>query len=101
VGGALGDLLDSRHSCYRYLTAVPIDRLGYQPRLETILTATRAFEIEIEVEDTSAYRIAMISDGFPHYVHLLTEKLLWELFEDNETIQKTVASNIPLPSKQL
>jgi hypothetical protein len=41
------------------------------------------------VEETTQYRIAMISDGFPHYVHLLTEKLLWEIFTDLETIRET------------
>jgi hypothetical protein len=43
----------------------------------------------IEAEETSQYRIAMISDGFPHYVHLLTEKLLWQMFEDTKTFTKT------------
>jgi uncharacterized protein len=31
----------------------------------------------------------LISDGFPHYVHLITEKLLWEAFEDAEEITIT------------
>ena len=32
----------------------------------------------------------MISDGFPHYVHLLTEKLLWQVFEDPNEIVETL-----------
>src|SRR5437870_2469436 len=36
IGSALSDLLDAHHSCYRYLTAIPLERLGYQPRLEII-----------------------------------------------------------------
>ena len=28
----------------------------------------------------------MISDGFPHYVHLITEKVLWKTFQDPEPI---------------
>jgi uncharacterized protein len=87
VGSALSDLLDAHHSCYRYLTAVPLDRLGPQPCLEIIRAATDA--VRITVEDTSQYRIAMISDGFPHYVHLLTEKLLWEVFEDSNTVDQS------------
>ena len=80
IGSALSDLLDAHHSCYRYLTAVELERLGLHPRLEIIANAARAFGVQIE--DTTAYRIAMISDGFPHYVHLITEKLLWQVFED-------------------
>jgi hypothetical protein len=87
IGSALSDLLDSHHSCYRYLTAVPLERLGLHPRLEIIATAAQA--LGIRVEDTSLYRIAMISDGFPHYVHLLTEKLLWQVFEDPTAVQQT------------
>jgi hypothetical protein len=87
IGSSLSDLLDAHHSCYRYLTAVPLDRLGPHPCLEIILSAATA--LNIGVEDTSAYRIARISDGFPHYVHLLTEKLLWSAFTDREEISIT------------
>jgi uncharacterized protein len=87
IGTALSDLLDAHHSCYRYLTAVELERLGLDPRLEIIANAVRAFGLQ--VEDTTAYRIAMISDGFPHYVHLITEKLLWQVFEDTTEIAVT------------
>lgn len=92
IGSALSELLDSHHSCYRYLTAVPLERLGPQPRLEIIRTAAQAFGIVIE--DTSQYRIAMISDGFPHYVHLLAEKLMWSVFEDSVTVDKTTPQQL-------
>ena len=87
IGSALGDLLDSHHSCYRYLTAIPLERLGYEPRLEIINAAAGA--LGLSIEETSQYRIAMISDGFPHYIHLITEKLLWEVFEDAREIKKS------------
>lgn len=87
IGSALGDLLDAHHSCYRYITAIVLERLGFHPRLEIIARAIHAFGLQ--VEDTSAYRIAMISDGFPHYVHLITEKLLWEAFQDVAEINTT------------
>jgi hypothetical protein len=85
IGSSLGDLLDAHHSCYRYLAAVPLERLGPQPCLEIIVSAFHA--LGIGVEDTTAYRIARISDGFPHYVHLLTEKLLWHVFMDEAEVQ--------------
>src|SRR6185437_13186246 len=34
-----------------------------------------------------------ISDGFPHYVHLLTEKLLWSAFADEERVPITNVSH--------
>src|SRR5882762_2019178 len=47
-----------------------LERLGPHPCLEIIVSAFQA--LGIGVEDTTAYRIARISDGFPHYVHLIT-----------------------------
>ncbi len=91
IGSALSDLLDSHHSCYRYLTAVPLERLGYEPRLEIINAAADA--LGLSIEQTTQYRIAMISDGFPHYIHLLTEKLLWQVFEDPREIQESTPSH--------
>jgi uncharacterized protein len=87
VGSALDELLDAHHSCYRYLVAVELERLAVQPRLDIIDTAAEA--IGVRVEDTSRYRIAVVSDGFPHYVHLITEKLLWEVFEDRIAINRS------------
>ncbi len=91
IGSALSDLLDAHHSCYRYLTAIPLERLGYQPRLEIINGA--ADQLGVKVEDTSQYRIATISDGFPHYVHLITEKLLWAVFDDDNQVTMTTPAH--------
>ena len=63
IGSSLGGLLDAHHSCYRYLKAVPPGKLGAHPCLEIIVGAFES--LEIGVEDTTAYRIARISDGFP------------------------------------
>ncbi|WP_040307885.1 ATP-binding protein [Afipia felis] len=87
IGSALSDLLDAHHSCYRYLTAVPLERLALHPCLEIIFFAAKA--LGITVEDTSLYRIAQISDGFPHYVHLMSEKLFWQAFVDENDVKQT------------
>ncbi|AMN45043.1 AAA family ATPase [Rhodoplanes sp. Z2-YC6860] len=88
IGASLSDLLDAHHSCYRYLTAAPLERLALQPRLDIISKATQAFGLDVEMN--TAYRIALISDGFPHYIHLITEKLLWQVFEDAEAVVTTM-----------
>ena len=38
--------------------------------------------LDVEIEYNTQVRIATISDGFPHYIHLICEKLTWEMFED-------------------
>lgn len=87
VGKALDELLDAHHSCYRYLTAIELERLSSKPLYEIIGYAAHA--LNIGVETGSAYRIVEISDGFPHYVHLLTEKLFWNAFDDAEYVTRT------------
>jgi Cdc6-like AAA superfamily ATPase len=84
VASSLSELLDAHHSCYRYLVTVELERLPTTPRFEIINEAASA--VGVEVEPSSLFRISSISDGFPHYVHLITEKLLWEIFVDENTI---------------
>jgi uncharacterized protein len=91
IGSSLGDLLDAHHSCYRYLTAISLERLNVVPCMEIIDGASSA--LNLFVDDSTMLRIAQISDGFPHYVHLLTEKLLWQAFEDYEVISATKPSH--------
>ncbi len=86
VGLSLGELLDSHHSCYRYLTTIELERLGFDGRLEIIDNALSIFDLQMD--DTTRYRIAKISDGYPHFVHLVGEKLFWEVFTATETLSR-------------
>jgi Cdc6-like AAA superfamily ATPase len=78
IGESLDDLFNAHMSTHRYFHTVELKRLPYEPRLEIIDNAADAMGIFID--DTTRYRIAAISDGFPHYVHLLCEKILWGVF---------------------
>jgi hypothetical protein len=80
VGASLNELLDAHHSCYRYLTVLELERLGYDGRFAIIDDAFEAFRVSID--ETTRFRIAKISDGFPHFVHAICERLLWEVFVD-------------------
>jgi uncharacterized protein len=84
VASSLEQLLDAHHSCYRYLVSVQLERLLPGPRFQIINAASEA--VGVTIEHSSLSRISAISDGFPHYVHLITEKLLWEIFSDESPI---------------
>jgi AAA+ ATPase superfamily predicted ATPase len=86
VGSSLNELLDAHHSCYRYLSVLELERLGYDGRFAIIDSTFQAFRVEID--ETTRFRIAKISDGFPHFVHAICEKLLWEIFEDPRTLNR-------------
>ncbi|HGL6311455.1 AAA family ATPase [Burkholderia multivorans] len=86
IGKSLDELLGAHQSSYRQLEQVELPRLGWDARREIVQAAADAFEIELD-NDVN-WRIAMVSDGFPYYVHLITEKILWSAFaSDNEISQ--------------
>ena len=85
VGSSLDDLLGAHQSAYRQLTTVELGRLGWDGRREIALKAAHAFGLDLD--NNIAWRIAMVSDGFPYYVHLIMEKMLWEAFTADEPVE--------------
>ncbi|SDB74440.1 AAA family ATPase [Belnapia rosea] len=79
IGDSVAALLDDHPSAPRYLAAVELARLSYDAGFEIMKGA--AEELGAEIEYNTRVRIATISDGFPHYVHLICEKLFWEMYE--------------------
>jgi hypothetical protein len=80
VASSLDELLESHGSAHRQLDTIPLDRLSYQPRIDIVKRALDAFDTS--ADDSVIYRIASVSNGFPYYVHLMTEHLLWAWYED-------------------
>ena len=80
IGKSLDTLLGAHGSAHRYIQEVKLEPLVYGPRLEIIEASASAFGVDIETRIKT--RIAAVSDGFPHYVHLVCEKLYWEMFRD-------------------
>jgi len=80
IGEAIENFFASHESAYRQFHTVKLDRLAWEPRFEIILSAAEA--LGIGVDDTTKVRIARVSDGFPHFVHLVCEKLFWVVYED-------------------
>jgi hypothetical protein len=80
VSETMQRLLGSHGSCYRYLEGIELRGLSYDARYEIIDAAAKA--LGVIVDDRPRYRIAAISDGFPHYVHRMCEQLFWQMFND-------------------
>jgi archaellum biogenesis ATPase FlaH len=83
VADSLEKLLGAHASCYRYLESVEVQRLNWEARWEIIDSAAAALNIKIGTHPR--FRIAAISDGFPHYIHLVCEKLFWQMYDDPQT----------------
>lgn len=84
VAKTLSEILSAHHSAIRQLETVELSRLSWEGRWEIIRNAINEFGLSIDRE--VEIRIAAISDGFPSYVHLLTEKILWAVFENPKVL---------------
>lgn len=82
IGHSLDDLLGAHQSAFRQLETVELPRLGWEARREIVINAADAFGLSVNSDIN--WRIAIVSDGFPYYVHLITEKMLWEVFIEDE-----------------
>lgn len=86
IGKTLEGLLGAHNSIIRQLETIELSRLSWEGRREIVLKAADAFGLAID--DNVNWRIAMVSDGFPYYVQLITEKMLWEAFSEPETVSE-------------
>lgn len=78
VGESCDELLGAHQSAHRQLATIELQRLPWEARREIVDDALGAFDLNID--DNVNWRIAIISDGFPYYIHLIVEKMLWDAF---------------------
>jgi len=86
VAKTLDELLGAHQSAIRQLETIELPKLSWDARWDIAIAATRAFGLELDKE--IYIRIAAVSDGYPYYVHLIAEKLLWRVFEDPQRIKQ-------------
>lgn len=80
VGSTLEHLLGSHPSAIRQFETIELQKLSWTARWDITVEALARFGVEID--DNIRIRIAAVSDGYPSYVHLITEKLLWRIWDD-------------------
>jgi uncharacterized protein len=91
IGRSITDLLTVHNSAVRYLENIPLERLDYSARIEIISSCADALGVDVGRDTT--IRISLVSDGFPHYVHLIGEKLFWVLFNKDEIVDRAMATD--------
>ena len=98
IGKSLDELLGAHPSAHRQLETIELPRLSWEGRWEIVKQAAIAFNLDID--HNVNVRISMVSDGFPYYVQLITEKMLWEAFDDEEKIEKLTSVHYQLGLKK-
>lgn len=86
IASDIDELLASHPSAGRILEAIQLDRLHHSDRWKIITTVSELLGITVDRE--FLIRISQISDGFPHYVHLIGEAMFWDMFDDPNTISE-------------
>lgn len=80
------DVLGGHLSSARQVHELKLKPLSWDGREKII---KRAFgEFDIEVPDDIIFRISGLSDGFPHYVHIICENMLYVAFEMDQDVKK-------------
>lgn len=79
VGKTLEKLLGAHPSAIRQLETIELPKLSWNARWDIARKVANSFGLEID--DQTCVRLAAVSDGYPYYVHLLTEKLMWHIYE--------------------
>ncbi|WP_447908152.1 AAA family ATPase [Serratia fonticola] len=79
IAESFQELLSGHASSSRQIHELRLDTLPWDGRYDII---DRAFEeFNLQVPDEVRFKIAGISDGYPHYIHLICEKMLTTAYE--------------------
>ncbi|WP_444906191.1 ATP-binding protein [Microbulbifer sp. SSSA008] len=84
VASTIDALLGAHQSAIRQLETIELPKLSWDARWGIVTDAANAFNIEIAGD--ILVRIAAVSDGYPYYVHLITEKLMWHIFWTKDNV---------------
>lgn len=83
IGESVDSIMSAHGSADRYFHTVELGQLPFEAREEILMEAADA--VGIKVDRNTMIRVARISDGFPHYVHFISEKLFWRVYEDEDS----------------
>jgi len=84
IGTSLEELIGVHLSTGRYISPVQLDRLTHDARWKIIEAAFTA--VAVSIPHHHKVRIGQISDGFPSYIHLMAEQILWSMFDDSRAV---------------
>ena len=81
IGSSIDEMMGAHQSVSRKLESIPVDKISHD-ELWKIIEAP-ALELGVSVDKSLLIRASILSDRFPHYVHLLAESMFWAMHDDN------------------
>lgn len=91
IGSSVDEMMGAHQSVSRKLETVEVDKISHD-QLWRIITEA-AEKLNVTVDQSFLIRASILSDGFPHYVHLLAESLFWSMHDDPETVNSVNAKH--------
>lgn len=85
IGQTVDDILGAHLSAGRYFEPIELEKLHHNYLWDIIRTVADATCVDIP--DETLVRIGIVSDGFPHFVHLIGECLFWAMHDDAEIVK--------------
>lgn len=85
IGSTVDALLGAHRSAFRKIETIALERLRHDELWRIIETVGSKLGVEINRE--TLIRIGQLSDGFPHYVHLIGESMFWSAFDDEVAVR--------------
>jgi uncharacterized protein len=86
IASDIDELLNHHESAGRLLEPIELKRLNHDELWMIITSAADLLKISVDRE--MLIRIGKISDGFPHYVHLIGAQLFWAAFDDKDDVHE-------------
>ncbi|MER9849607.1 ATP-binding protein [Mesorhizobium sp. M0106] len=84
IATTINALIGAHPSAGRILEPIHLERLHHNYLWDIIRNV--ADKVGVKVEWDALVRIGQISDGFPHYVHLVGESMLWSAYDDPDPV---------------
>lgn len=78
------ELLGAHPSSSRQITTIQLPRINFNDRWSIIRKPVQ--DLDLVIDHELEIRISLISDGFPYYIHLITQKILWSVFDDANNV---------------
>lgn len=86
IASDVTELLNSHPSAGRILETVQLEKLRHDDLWRIILSACE--KLQVGIDRNMLIRISQISDGFPHFVHLIGDTMFWSVYDDESSIER-------------
>lgn len=91
IGSSVDEMMGAHQSVSRRLETIPVNKINHDELWKII--AVPAAKLGVTVEQDLLIRASILSDGFPHYVHLLAESIFWAMHDDDVSITSPTAGH--------